>query len=175
MRKSGYGVSHTRDEKLSLSLSGPEIWEYEAIYIGCSFFKWLSHSLKENTHSTAEWKNVTASGMKSQVMKGSCNTLHQKLQWTTIPHIQLCRWTVHSRVKVEFSAWVPAYALDLGERLMAPPSSNLPSTLLSSPSCPILPKTAMWFLVPASLILYSGISINWVRDHHAPNVDNCRV
>lgn len=53
MKKSGYAIHLTRDEKQSLLFSGHELSEHEAIIRSLSFLMCLSHSLKENTLNTA--------------------------------------------------------------------------------------------------------------------------
>lgn len=53
MKKSGYAIHLTRDEKQSLLLSGHELSEHEAIIRSLSFLMCLSHSLKESTLNTA--------------------------------------------------------------------------------------------------------------------------
>lgn len=80
------------------------------------------------------------------------------------PHLTDCihtdGWTVPSGPQVEVvgvDARAPACALDL-----VAPASNSPSILLSSAIRPALPKTLAqhMFLVPVSLILYGGFSMN---------------
>lgn len=74
MKKSGYAIHLTRDEKQSLLLSGHELSEHEAIIRSLSFLMCLSHSLKENTFNTAqEWNKrysnrdeITINGRKPQ-------------------------------------------------------------------------------------------------------------